>query len=103
MAFERFTKLIVFGLSDFSARAMCCQMMGFIKNHQVPSRCIKEPLDTRRALQCVDAGNQPIMLCERVGLSVGNIALGAEHLEIKIENIIQFFMPIIHQPCRNNY
>ena len=82
MAFESLTKLVILGLPDLSAYAMCGQMLGFIKNHQIPSRCVQEPFDTCRTFQRIDAGNQPIMFSKGVRFSVSNITLGTEYFEV---------------------
>ncbi len=43
------------------------------------------------------------MLGERVGLSVGDVALGAENLEIEIEDLVQFPVPVVHQACGHDH
>ena len=42
------------------------EVMGFIEHHQIPMRRIQQALDTGRALLCVDAGDQPVVLGEGI-------------------------------------
>ena len=73
--------------------------MGFVEHHQIPPRRVQQALDARRPLQRVDAGDQPVMLGEGVGLAVGHVAFGAEDLEIEVEDLVQFAVPVVHQPA----
>src|SRR5262249_28748775 len=43
------------------------------------------------------------MLCERIGLSVGDVSLAAKDLEIEVKCFIQLSMPIVHQACRYDH
>ena len=97
MVFQGFGQLVVFGLPDLAASAVCREVMRFVENHQIPTRRIQQALDARRALQGVDAGDQSVVLGESVGLAVSDVALGAEHLEVEVEHFVQLAMPVVHQ------
>ena len=77
--------------------------MGFVEDDQVPARRVEQALDARRPLQRVDAGDQPVVLGEGVGLAVGDVALGTEDLEIEVEDLVQLPVPVVHQTRRNHH
>ena len=43
------------------------------------------------------------MLGEGVGLAVGHVALAAEDLEVEVEDLVQFPVPVVHQPGRDDH
>lgn len=100
---QRFGQLVVFRLAHLAARAVGSQVMRFVKHHQIPAWRIQQALDTGRALQGVDAGNQPVVFGEGIGLAVGDIAFGAKHLEIEVEHLVQFAVPVVHQACGHHH
>lgn len=77
--------------------------MRFVEHYQIPSRRIQQPLDTRWALQRVDAGDQSVVFGKGIGLAVRDVALRAEHFEIKVEHFVQFAMPVIHEAGRHDH
>ena len=94
-------QLVVLGLPDLATRTVGGQVVSLVEYHQVPARCGQQPLYACRALECVNAGDEPIVLGEGVSLAVGDVALRAEHLEFEVEHFIQLAVPIVHQPCRH--
>jgi len=103
MVLQRLGQLVVLGLSDLAAGAVGGQVVGFVEHHQIPTRRIQQTLDTRRALQGVDAGDQAVVLGEGIGLAVGDVALRAEHLEVEVEDLIEFAVPVVHEPGRHHH
>ena len=70
--------------------------MRLVEHHEIPTRCGQESFYSGRPLQGVDTGDEPVVLGEGIGLAVGDVTLGPEHLKIEIEDIVQFTMPIVH-------
>lgn len=43
------------------------------------------------------------MLGKRIGFAICNISLTAKDLEVEIENLVQFSVPVVHQTGRHNH
>jgi len=50
-------------------------MVRFVEYHQIPAWRVQQAFDSCRALEGVDARDQPVVLSESIGLAVGDIAL----------------------------
>src|SRR5262245_43420195 len=92
---QSLSQLEILGLANSVAVSGRCQMMSLIENHQVPWRCVLEPLYSLRPLQGIDTSDQPVVLCECVRFPVGHVAFASEDLEVQMENLIQFAVPVI--------
>ena len=100
---QRLGELVVLRFPDPVSAAECRQMVRLVKHDQVPWRRILQSLHALGPLQRVDAGDQPVVLGERVGLAVGHVAFAAEHLEVEIEDLIEFAVPVVHQAGRHHH
>src|ERR1017187_7199789 len=87
MTLESLHEFEVLRLADAIAGPRCRQVMRFVEHDQVPRR---------RALQRINAGYEPVVFREGVGLSVRDIPFAPENLEVEMENFVEFAMPVVH-------
>ena len=101
--FQDLGQFVVLGLLDLAAAAVGGQVVRFVEDHEIPGRGLLQAFDPGSHFQRVDAGDEPVMLGERVGLAVGDVALAAENLEIEVEDLVQFSVPVVDQPGRHDH
>ena len=97
MPLQRLGELVVLRLRDLLAVAVGRQVVRLVEDHEIPRRRFEQPLDARRALERVDAGDEPVVLGEGVRLAVGDVALAAEHLEVEVEDLVQLAVPVVDE------
>ena len=103
VALQRLGQLVVRGLAHRTAGALRRQVVRFVEHHQVPARRGKQAPHPGAPLQGIDAGDEPVVPGERVRLAVGDVALAAEHLELQVEDLVEFPVPVVDQPGRHHH
>ena len=77
--------------------------MCFVKDDQVPVRCLIELLESGLLLQRIYAANQEIMLGECVGAAVRHVAFASKNFKIEIEDLVQLPVPVVHKARGNDH
>ena len=100
---QRLGQLVVRGLAHRPAGALRRQVVRFVEHHQVPARRGEQAAHPGAPLQGIDAGDEPVVPGERVRLAVGDVALAAEHLELQVEDLVEFPVPVVDQSGRHHH
>src|SRR4051794_15876754 len=103
MCSQEFGQLVVLRLRKFAATLVSRKVMGFVEHDEIPRRGFFQPLHSRSNFKRVHAGDQAVMLGKGIRLPVEDISFASKDLEIKIEDFIEFPMPIIDQTCWDNH
>src|SRR2546422_7254653 len=103
MPFERLCKFIVLRLMDFVTASVSGEMMGLVKDNNIPHGRFKQSTHARPTLERVDARNEAIMLGKGIRFPISDIALAAEDFEVKVEVLVQFVVPVVYESGRDNH
>ena len=100
---EQLGQPIILGFLDLPAALVGGEMVRLVKHAQIPPGSVLEPLHARLHLERVDAGDQAVVLGKGIGLAVGHVSLGTENLEVEVEDLVEFPVPVVHQPGRDHH
>src|SRR5262249_1338277 len=100
---QRFSQFEILSFCDLLAGLIGSKMMRLIEHNQIPARCFQYLLEACRSLESVDARDQTVVLGERIGLPICNVALAAEYFEIQMKSHIQLSLPVVHKAGGHNH
>ena len=77
-------------------------MVSLVEHDEVPWWGLQQPAHPGPAFQGVNAGDDPVVFRESIGLAIRDVAFAAKDLELQVEDLVELPVPVVDQTRGDN-